>query len=171
MSGPDARGLLTPEEYRLLAAPAIRAAAELAAQRGDPDLYNDMASMLALLAMVSALVQAYGTCREEFTTVSPPEALEAAPGAVCMLVFTRSELEPSLVADCLQALSAAYLLLLRQGVIGPQEAYVQKAFRALCQGEREVAHRLLLQAARAITWAVDEWETRRQDLGMGASRT
>ena len=35
--------MLTPAEYQLLAAPALQVAAEMAAQRGDPHLYNDMA--------------------------------------------------------------------------------------------------------------------------------
>ena len=151
-------GMLTPAEYQLLAAPALQTAAELAAQRGDPHLYNDMASMLALLGMVSALVHAYleGAPAE----ASPRAVLEAAPLAVCALVFTESGLEADQVDACLRALSAAYLQLLRQGALGPQDAYVDKAFRELMAAQRPAAMQSLKLAAHAMAGAVDAWEAR-----------
>ena len=156
---PDA-GLLTPAEYQLLAAPALQSAAELAAQRGDPHLYNDMASMLALLGMVSALVHAH--LEEGAPDASPRQVLEAAPLAVCALVFTESGLEAPQVGDCLRALSAAYLQLLRQGALGPQDAYVDKAYRELRTGQRPAALQSLKLAAHAMARAVDTWEARPQ---------
>src|SRR5579859_1177809 len=77
-------GLLTPVEYQLLAAPALQAAAEVAAQRGDPHLYNDMASMLALLGTVTALTHAY-LQQPLPADSSPHEVLEIAPLSVCAL--------------------------------------------------------------------------------------
>ena len=158
MSEAEGAGLLTPAEYRLLAAPALQTAAELAAQRGDPHLYNDMASMLALLGMVSALVHAY--LEEGAADASPQQALEAAPLAVCALVFTESGLEADQVADCLRALSAAYLQLLRQGALGPQDAYVDKAYKELRSDQRSAALQSLKLAAHAMAKAVDAWERR-----------
>ena len=151
-------GLLTPQEYQLLAAPALQVAAELAAQRGDPHLYNDMASMLALLGMVSALVRV--DLGQPARQGSPRERLEAAPLAVCALVFTESGLEAPEVEQCLRALSAAYLKLLREGVLGPQEAYVEQAFPSLQAGNRPAGIHSLRQAAHAMARAVDVWEGR-----------
>ncbi|MGH8371326.1 MAG: hypothetical protein ACRETO_01175 [Gammaproteobacteria bacterium] len=153
-------GLLTTEEYRLLAAVPLQAAAEIAAQRGDPQLFNDMPTMLALLAMVTALTHAYLNRSSVFPQRSPDPALEAAPVAVCALVFSESNLEPSEVETCLRALSSAYLQLLRQGVLGPQEAYVEKAFESLLAGKRVTALQSLKQAAYAMTGAIDAWEAK-----------
>ena len=155
----EAAGLLTPAEYRLLAAPALQTAAELAAQRGDPHLYNDMASMLALLGMVSALVHAH--LEQGVAGASPRAVLEAAPLAVCALVFTESGLEALEVGECLRALSAAYLQLLRQGALGPQDAYVDKAYHELHLGQVPAAMQNLKLAAHAMARAVDAWEARR----------
>ncbi len=160
MSEAEGAGLLTPAEYPLLAAPALQTAAELAAQRGDPHLYNDMASMLALLGMVSALVHAY--LEEGLAGASPCTALEAAPLAVCALVFTESGLEAPQVDACLRALSAAYLQLLRQGALGPQDAYVDKAYKELRSGQHPAALQSLKLAAHAMARAVDAWEARRE---------
>lgn len=152
-------GMLTPVEYQLLAAPALQVAAELAAQRGDPHLYNDMASMLALLGMVSALVHAY--LEDGSGGASPRPELEAAPLAVCALVFTESGLEASRVDACLRALSTAYLQLLRQGALGPQDAYVEKAYGELKSGRGPAGLQSLKLAASAMARAVDAWEIRR----------
>ena len=152
--------MLTPAEYQLLAAPALQAAAELAAQRGDPHLYNDMASMLALLGMVSALVHAYLEDGARSGEVSSPRVLEAAPLAVCALVFTESGLEAAEVDECLRALSAAYLQLLRQGVLGPQDAYVEKAYVDLRAARGREGYQALRQAGFAMSLAVDAWEAR-----------
>ncbi|MGH8396925.1 MAG: hypothetical protein ACRETA_01585 [Gammaproteobacteria bacterium] len=161
MNASDIKGLLTADEYALLAAPALKAAAEVAAERGDPDLYNDMAAMLALLAMTSALTHAYLGYQDQFPAASAPEAVEATPMAVCALVFTRTELAPIQVEDCLHALSSAYLILLKAGVLGPQEAYVEQAFNELKLGRPGPAQRLLLQATHTMVRAVDDWEARR----------
>jgi len=152
----EGEGLLSPEEYQLIAAPALEAAAQAAAQRGDPHLYNDMASMLALLGLVSALIRIY---REEASGLASPAAiLEAAPMAVCALVFTESGLDPKEVAACLRALAAAYLRLLKAGVLGPQVAYVEKAYADLRADRRAAALPGLRQAALAMAKAVDAWE-------------
>jgi hypothetical protein len=154
--------MLTPAEYRLFAAPALQVAAEVAAQRGDPYLYNDMPSMLALLGMVSALIHAYLAQAGHLPDASPRGVLEAAPIAVCALVFTESSIDALQVDDCLRALSAAYLQLLRGGVLGPQDAYVEKAFAQMRAGNHPGALQSLKLAAQAMTKAVDAWEANRK---------
>lgn len=151
-------GLLTTEEYQLLAAVPLQAAADIAAQRGDPQLFNDMPVMLALLAMVTKLTDNYLHGMAGFPQRSPDTTLEAAPVAVCALVFSESNLEPFEVETCLGALSVAYLQLLRQGVLGPQDAYVEKAYQSLLAGERTMALQFLKRATYAIAAAIDAWE-------------
>lgn len=154
-------GLLTPAEYELLAAPALQAAAETAAQRGDPHLYNDLPSMLALLGLVAALTRVY--LEQPMPGSSARSVLEAAPLAVCALVFTESGLEAAAVQQCLQALSRAYLQLLREGVLGPQEGLVEKAYVELMEGNRVQALQGLRQAALAMARAIDAWEAARSE--------
>lgn len=149
-------GLLTPAEYQLLAAPALEAAAHVAAERGDPHLYNDMASMLALLGTVSCLTHAY--LEQKLPGASSREQLEAAPMAVCALVFTESGLEAPEVEQCLRALSHAYLRLLKAGILGPQDALVEQALVEFLAGERPAGLRNLRRAALAMARAVDAWE-------------
>lgn len=157
-------GLLSPEQYRLLAGPPIKVAAAVAASRNDPDLFHDMASMLALLAMVSALTRCYR--RHTDGQAAASEQLDAVPIAVCALVFSRSGLAPDEVKDCLEALPQAYRMLLNAGVLGSQEAYMEQAFEALVSGEPETAERLLMQAAHAMVGAVDQWEWQRAEQGI-----
>lgn len=152
-------GLLSPDEYPLLAGPPLKAASEVAASRGDPDLFNDMASMLALMAMVGALTRCYRA--RASTAAALREELDSIPVAVCALVFSRSGLSPDDVKDCLSALPEAYRMLREAGVLGPQDAYVEQAFAALEAGEPVAAHGLLLQAAVVMVEAVDRWEEQR----------
>ena len=161
MSGKDViGGLITPVEYELLAAPALQVAAEVAAQRGDPHLYNDMPSMLALLGTITALTHAY-LQRDLPGDSSPREVLESAPLAVCALVFTESGLEALQVEQCLRALSQAYLQLLREGVLGPQEGLVEAGFERLLAGDRHQGLQSLRQGVQAMAKAVDAWEAAR----------
>ncbi|MGE5624123.1 MAG: hypothetical protein ACM3ZT_01090 [Bacillota bacterium] len=148
--------LLSPAEYQLLAAPALEAAAQVAAERGDPHLYSDMASMLGLLGTVTCVTHAY--LQQLPPDGSPRKQLEAAPLAVCALVFTESGLEAPEVERCLRALSAAYLKLLREGVLGPQEALVEQAYLELTDGKRPSGLQSLKRAIRAMARAVDAWE-------------
>ncbi|HEY3644667.1 MAG TPA: hypothetical protein VGM16_04945 [Gammaproteobacteria bacterium] len=168
MSGQGAiGGLITPLEYELLAAPALQAAAEVAAQRGDPHLYNDMPCMLALLGTVTALTHAY--LQQPLPNEASPQAsLESAPLAVCALVFTESGLEAPQVEQCLHALSRAYFQLLREGVLGSQEGLVEKGFDQLMAGERPAALHSLHQGVQAMARAVDAWEEARS-AGISAS--
>ena len=168
MSGLGAiAGLITPVEYELLAAPALQAAAEVAAQRGDPHLYNDMPCMLALLGTVTALTHAY-LQQPLPDEASQKASVESAPLAVCALVFTESGLEAPQVEQCLSALSRAYLLLLREGVLGPQESLVEKGFEQLMAGERPAALHSLHQGIQAMARAVDAWEASRSEAVSGA---
>ncbi|HEY1774361.1 MAG TPA: hypothetical protein VGH91_14325 [Gammaproteobacteria bacterium] len=160
MEASETKGLLTPIEYQLLAAPALQAAADVAAQRGDPHLYNDMASMLALLGTVTALTHAY-LQRNLPGDSSPREILERAPLSVCALVFTESGLEALEVEQCLRALSQAYLRLLREGVLGPQESQVEAGFEQLMAGNQPQGLQSLRQGIQAMAKAVDAWEASR----------
>lgn len=151
--------LLSPDEYHMLVGPPLQTAASVAASRGDPDLFHDMASMLALWAMVDTLAACYRA--EARGAEARTRTLESAAFSACALVFTRSGLKAGHVKACLGALEEAYRTLLQAGVLGPQEVYVKRAFKAMSVGQAGTAHQLLLQAAQAITNAVDQWQSDR----------
>ena len=154
-----ADSLLSPDEYRLLAGPALKAAAQVAAARGDPGLFRDMACMLALLAMVTTLTRCHQAGMSDTTAYR--RELELVPIAVCALVFTRSGLAPGEIKDCLAALPRAHQMLVEAGVLVPEDVHMTQAYAALVAGETEHADQLLAQVAHAIANAVDRWEEQR----------
>ncbi|MCP1726232.1 hypothetical protein J2T60_000197 [Natronospira proteinivora] len=152
---------LASEEYRLVVAPALAAAAETAAERGDPQLFNDMASMLALCWMVEGLVAAYQREVDREQWVSEAPAMDAAPLGACALVFTESDLEADQVNECIGALAQASRLLKEDGVDKAGREALTAAWRALRVDAYEQAIDRLQGCARAMAVAVDEWEQHR----------
>lgn len=155
-----ADGLL-PEEYQAVIAPAMQAAAELAAARGDPYLYNDLACMLALMTLVRDLADLYQDQWGPLGQHSAAAVFAAAPTAACVMVLTEYELEPESIRHMSTALERAAAQLSADGVFGPERVEVQKAWNALIDGKRDTAQAFLRQAASRIANAVDAWEARR----------
>lgn len=152
---------LDSAEYGLLVAPPLAAAAEVAAERGDPHLFNDMASMLALMWMVSGLVSVYREAVPRSRWSSSEQALDAAPLGACALVFTESGLDESAVDECLSSLSRAGRMLEADGAHAAGDAELAAAWMALREGAHESAIASLQTCARAMTAAVDNWEAQR----------
>lgn len=152
---------LAEAEYRMVLAPALEAAAEQAARRGDPYLYNDMASMIALMAMVAGLVECYRD--ERGWGESGEEAMRAAPLGACALVLTESELSPAQVDECLQALHSARRLLERDAVVGREASRLAPVWALLVEDRRTEAVERLVEVADEICTAVDRWEKERAE--------
>jgi hypothetical protein len=152
---------LLPEEYQAVIAPAMQAAAELAAARGDPYLYNDLACMLALMTLVRDLADLYLDQWGPLGQHSPAPVFAAAPSAACVMVLSEYELEPDSIRHMTAALERAAAQLGADGVFGPERVEVQKAWDALIDGKRDAAQAYLRQAASRIAHAVDAWEARR----------
>ncbi len=159
----DARSELRLEsgEYARVVAPALAAAAETAAERGDPKLFNDMASMLALMWMVSALVSRFREAVPAEQCASSEEALKAAPLGACALVFTESGLEESAVDECLSALHSAGRMLEAERIHEAGRASLDEAWQALERGQHEAGIEALRHCARELATAVDSWEAAR----------
>lgn len=149
---------LLPEEYQAVIAPAMQAAAELAAARGDPYLYNDLACMLALMVLVRDLADLYQDQWGALGQHSPAAVFAAAPSAACVMVLSEYELEPDSIHQMTTALERAAAQLSDDGVFGPERVEVQKAWDALNGGKRDTARAFLRQAASRIANAVDAWE-------------
>jgi hypothetical protein len=154
---------LASAEYRQVVAPALAAAAETAAERGDPQLFNDMASMLALGWMVEGLVVRYRDAVSPAQRGSSEESLDAAPLGACALVFTESELDEATVSECLGALRQASRLLVEDRVHEAGREALDGGWQALRNDEHDQAIESLRDCARAMAHAVDRWEEARSN--------
>lgn len=153
---------LAEAEYRMLIAQPLAAAAETAAERGDPNLFNDMGSMLALMRLVDRLARRYRDETPESRRQSSDEAFRAAPLGACALVFTESELDQASIDECLGALQKAQRMLLGEGVLSVADERVDTAWQSLREEQWEAALAELRTATRDLAAAVDAWEAARE---------
>ncbi len=155
-----AYGLL-PEEYQAIVAPAMQAAAELAAARGDPYLYNDLACMLTLMALIRDLADLYQDKFGALGQLSAPEQFKAAPKAACVMVLSEYEIDAESIQSMTSALDNAYARLASDNVFGPERVQVQKAWDAREANNLDAANAFLRQAATGLAGAIDAWESQR----------
>lgn len=155
-----ADGLL-PEEYQAVVAPALQAAAELAAARGDPYLYNDLACMLTLMVLVRDLADLYQDQWGALGQTSAPAVFAAAPVAAVVMVMTEYEIEPRSITSMTAALERAYQQIAADNVFGPERVHIQKAWDARIASKADTANAFTRQAAAATARAIDAWEARR----------
>ncbi len=152
---------LLPEEYQAVVAPAMQAAAELAAARGDPYLYNDLACMLTLMVLVRDLADLYQDQWAALGQTSAPAIFAAAPVAAVVMVMTEYELEPSSIQSMTAALERAYQQIANDNVFGPERIQIQKAWDARIADKVDTANAFMRQAAAATAGAIDAWESHR----------
>lgn len=151
---------LPQDQYHQIVSPALQVAAELAAVRGDPELYNDMASMLAL----RTLVQRFGDFYLDKHPESDDElrtAIAGAPKGACVMALQRAELDEKQMRECLWALDTASDQLTEAGVIGCEKEHAMAAWRQLGGGNRKHALDKLKLAAGVLVTAIDQWERER----------
>jgi hypothetical protein len=152
---------LLPEEYQAVVAPAMLAAAELAAARGDPYLYNDLACMLTLMVLVRDLADLYQDKWGAIGQLSSSAQFKAAPKAACVMVLSEYEIEPDSIQSMTNALDNAHARLASDNVFGQERIQVQKAWDAREANKSETADAFMRQAAAALAAAIDGWESSR----------
>lgn len=155
---------LPATEYHLIVSPVLKATAEIAAARGDADMYNDMATMLALMALVRTLADCY-LQQQPAATTAAREAVEAAPTGACLMVLGRSELNDEQIGDCIAALQAATRQLVEAGVLGREQKLAREAWQCLLDDDRADAVMQLKRAAAGIVTDIDQWERARGEGG------
>lgn len=144
--------------YHGVVGPALQAAAEVAAERGDPTLHADMPSMLALIDLISALAARWR--RERSVDQRTARMLEGAPAAACVMVLQEAKLDESAIGQCLAALEAAYAQLVEYEVTAAARTKIDNAWRALQNDRREVAVTNLKEAAQQIVTAIEDWQAK-----------
>ncbi|HEX7380887.1 MAG TPA: hypothetical protein VF265_01905 [Nevskiaceae bacterium] len=162
-SGPS----LPKAQYDLIVAPVMQIATKVAAVRGDPMLYNDMATMLALMAVVQALGECYLHDHPE-TDATLRKAIDAAPMGACLLVLgsENANLTPEQINDCMWSLNKATQQLIDAEVINPSQ--LQKAawqiWKFLIGKERQDAIKHIMLAITTMVKAIDQYERDRDRL-------
>ncbi|MGR8946993.1 MAG: hypothetical protein ACU84Q_03040 [Gammaproteobacteria bacterium] len=154
---------LLPEEYQQVVAPAMKAAADLAAARGDPYLFNDLPSMLTLMVLVSGLADRYQDKWGPLGQLSPPATFKQAPIAACVMVLKEYEVDEQSIAAMTQALSKACESLQADAVFGAESLQVQKAWEAQLAEKPDLCAAHLRQAGTIIAAAIDSWEQARKN--------
>lgn len=157
---PPALAGLAPEEYQVVVAPALHAAATLAAGRGCATLFQDLPSMLALLVLVEGLARRYVSALGPLGQCSPPELFQAAPLAACVMVMSEMGAQDSDLAVLVPALARARLRLESSGALGVEQEGLEAAWQALLQEQSEQAREALLEAGQAVIGRVLDWERR-----------
>jgi len=153
---------LKPEEYQAVVAPSLHAVADIAAARGDPDLFNDLPSMLALMTLVHDLSDLYQHHWGALGQISPAGIFEEAPLAACVIVLNEQKLIEESVAAMAQSLAKGYEMLRADNVLGIERIEIQKAWDAMLDNNSELAHTHMKQAARIVTNLIDTWEVKQE---------
>lgn len=152
---------LSPEEYQMIIAPSLKVAAELAASRGDPTLFKDMASMLCLIHMVSRLRDYYVDEWGVMGTMSSDTSLQKAPEAACMMVLTEGNVDKAEVVTMVSSLNRGYDMLMDAGITEACDVDIKRAWDAMKKNEAEQFMAVLEQSAKKFVMALDGWEKAR----------
>ncbi len=153
---------LKPEEYQAVIGPSLHAVADVAAARGDPDLFNDLPSMLALMTLIRDLGDLYQHHWSAMGQLSASTIFDAAPLAACLVVLQEHELQKESIEPMIQALDTAYVMLREENLLGRERVDVQKAWDAFLDKNMELAHTHMKQAARTVTNIIDTWEVKKE---------
>lgn len=152
---------LNPDEYHRIVAPVLKIMAQIAADRGDPMLLNDMASMLAVWHCVGALGECELTDPARSPDASPRDMVEQAGRGACVMVLQEGEMDREVIADCLGALRRAHDMLAADGVFDASQEPLTRAWHHLRAEQNEAGEQVLRQSATALVEAIDAWEMAR----------
>lgn len=145
----------------MIIAPSLKVAAELAASRGDPKLFQDMASMLCLIHMVSRLKDYYVDEWAVMSSMSSESSLQTAADAACMMVLTEANVDKAELGGMVSSLNKAYDMLMGAGVSDACDVDIKRAWAAMKKNEFEQFMALLEQSAKKFVLALDGWEKTR----------
>ena len=152
---------LSPEEYQMIVAPSLKVAAELAASRGDPKLFQDMACMLCLIHMVSRLKNYYVDEWAVMSAMSSETSLQSAPEAACMMVLTEGNVDKGELSSMISSLNRAYELVVEADISKACDTDIKRAWDAMKKNDYEQFMALLEQSAKKFVLALDGWEKTR----------
>lgn len=147
---------LPPAIYYASVGPALKAAADVAARRGHPTLHDDLASMIALVELVTRLCDLH---LDNGDGPSVNAQLEAAPLGAATMVLREADLDADTIEVMIDALAAAHTRVRDEGVIDDPRPTVAMASSYLADNDRGKADHYLQRSATAIAESIDAWET------------
>jgi len=145
----------------MIVAPSLKVAAELAASRGDPKLFQDMACMLCLIHMVNELKRYYVDEWAVMSAMSTEASLQSAPEAACMMVLTEGNVDKAELGPMISSLNRAYDMVIRSEVSEACDVDIKRAWEAMKTNDYEQFMALLEQSAKKFVLALDGWEKAR----------
>jgi hypothetical protein len=160
----DPQTVLNPNEYKLLVAPVLQVVTEIAAKRGDPQCFNDLPSMVAIMALSTGLSTGYWKEWGGLGEASEEDAVMSAPLGACVMVLQNAGLQAEKINDMVLGLANGFRQLVVDGVVGSEQEIVQGAWRQMVSGDMNAAREQLKHAAMAVVIAVETWEDRRDNL-------
>ncbi|MBL4783734.1 MAG: hypothetical protein JKX92_15985 [Porticoccaceae bacterium] len=149
---------LSPEEYQIIVGPSLKVSAELAASRGDPKLYQDLACMLCLMHLVSRLKDFYVDEWAVMSAMPNEELLQKAPGAVCIMVLMEGHPDKNQTGAMVESLTRAYQKVIDANIMADTDIEIQRAWQAIKESKHEQFLALLEQAAKKFVMVLDGWE-------------
>lgn len=152
---------LNPEEYQMIIAPSLKVSAELAASRGDPKLYKELASMLCLIHLVTSLRDLYVKEWGVMGAMSSEASLAGAPQAACAMVLAEGNVDQTTAGTMIEALGRAYQQVIDADLTKECDEGLLKAWSAMKEGNNEQFLALVEQAAKKFAISVDGWEKAR----------
>ena len=152
---------LSPEEYQMIVGPSLKVAAELAASRGDPTLYQDLPSMLCLMHLVTSLKDYYVDEWAVMSAMSSHASLQKAAEAACMMVLTEANVGKDELGLMISSLGRAYQQISEVDITLESDTDIKRAWEAMKLSEHEQFLALLEQAAKKFVIAIDSWERAR----------
>lgn len=156
-------GALPPAIYYASVGPALKATADVAARRGYPTLHDDLPCMIALVELVTQLINLYlesglesGLGNEDDTSMDTQ--LETAPLGAAAMVLREAELDAETIEVMIDALAAAHKRVRGEGVMDDPRPAIAMAWSYLADNERDTADHYLQRGTLAIAEAIDAWE-------------
>ena len=145
----------------MIVAPSLKVSAELAASRGDPKLFQDLASMLCLIHLISSLKEFYIDEWAVMSAMSNEGSLRKAHEAACMMVLTEANVDKSELVGMMNSLNRAYHQVVEADITFESDLEIKRAWCAIKKNQCEQFLVVLEQAAKKFVQAFDSWEGKR----------
>jgi hypothetical protein len=161
----SATDFLTPDEYLAVVAPVLETCTALAAERGDPLLYNDLPSMLAVTLLIDGMGQLHRAASAPLGQVAEESVYRELPFAVAVMVLLEGGVESPRLEQMETALRAIHARVAAGPELEAPRLLVAPAWVAVLERRQVDAKAALRIAARRIIAVVEALDTAGADPG------
>ena len=154
---------LTPDEYLAVVAPVLEICTALAAERGDPLLYNDLPSMLAVTLLIDGMGELHRAASAPLGQVAEQGVYRELPFAVAVMVLLEGGVESPRLEQMETALRAIHARVASGPELEAPQLLVAPAWVAVLERRDADARAALRIAARRIIAVVESLDTGAED--------